>query len=1325
MEGGVPGSVAAAAGKLDEKAATSSKQPGSPVSVLAEASTSSEAGSSSNAQAVVASIMKDMKKVLGNFGASSSGAEGGEGANVDTMDEDEEDPLSCIQNQGGDSTDEGSRERRKSKQPVDQQPKGLKIDTEVPKESGSGSDGSQQQASPSQVSPGTALFAGVRRVLDRLTRGSDSADRPRSPTKATSVLDSEKIATLNGERFTEREIRDWIVIFSKKLLDPVVSPSSNTDYKVLEELKQLSSRLKSGSLKEKDSSGNGLDDLMLTELQAVAMHFAGTKGEDDGLGVTGFEILESGIVDGLSQYLTRPATGEVLLNSSSEVTQTPSRHSASLILRLKAFLHVFLNGPPPKDGCSLYVSDAFANLVARLQESLSRVERFDVALAIPPQTSSASESIMGLFGSLFGGGAHAGQIRAEHANPMMQLSRQVKLRLIAEESEGIPTAYHQMLISIHAIATMKSLEDYLKARIGPMTSSAPAVGKTADGGSSSNEPTAVSGGEAKSATSGTGSGSAVVANLPDGPPTPQTANIGGNLPGTPSKSGMEADKKKEETEEAGDPMDHDMDEDENEDDLEHDGDDGDDDDDDDGDGDEIVNVSDLLLQSEEAQRRGRRSLVGASGETDNVPIPGQPVDSKTMENGANLRESVVDVISSSTPAAASPLAAALLTGKPPSSVDGTPSRSSNAAATSMRAALSSASGQTRSYASAATDGQNNYQIVFTLGKNEIDKDKTIFATLYEHEKAKNANMSRFSPNIWNGHHVIKYKRAARSDSSSTPQGEQDADVILNDQSMSVDSVVVKTPFRVDIPSDIGFDSYSGKILYLLRVLQTLNSRWSEVFEEESSLSSWAAKSAQVVGAAAAAADGAIGVVTESVSQFHIADATPNRISPLAADAFTNSKITAKLNRQLDEPLIVASGVLPSWCSYIARDFSFLVPFESRMIHLQSTSFGFSRSMGRWQQQQQQNNQTSSSNGSLSWMGSGGGRNEMPSIGRIQRQKVRISRQRIVESMLKVMDLYGSTQMLLEVEFFDEVGTGLGPTLEFYSMICKELRRRNGVLLGSASTAASATKESDPAAAALQAAGVTASGQRVVIWRSDGVVPTSQAPADDDDQYLNPASGLFPAPLSNDQARSESGKKTLNLFKSMGTFVAKAMLDSRLLDLPISPLFLEMVVGTEQKDRSRSQHAHGRAGRLASELHLLKHVDPMLYQSLAELNRFVHIQNVIQMDSSLSAEEKSSRLSGVSVRGAKLEDLCLDFTLPGYPGVELIPKGPETPVTTSNLGDYIEAIVDLTVGEGVQRQVDAFRRGFDKVFPASDLRCFSVQELSLILGGNDSEDWSIE
>ncbi len=42
----------------------------------------------------------------------------------------------------------------------------------------------------------------------------------------------------------------------------------------------------------------------------------------------------------------------------------------------------------------------------------------------------------------------------------------------------------------------------------------------------------------------------------------------------------------------------------------------------------------------------------------------------------------------------------------------------------------------------------------------------------------------------------------------------------------------------------------------------------------------------------------------------------------------------------------------------------------------------------------------------------------------------------------MFELYGSSSSILEVEYFEEVGTGLGPTLEFYSLVSKEFARKD-------------------------------------------------------------------------------------------------------------------------------------------------------------------------------------------------------------------------------------------------------------------------------------------
>lgn len=102
------------------------------------------------------------------------------------------------------------------------------------------------------------------------------------------------------------------------------------------------------------------------------------------------------------------------------------------------------------------------------------------------------------------------------------------------------------------------------------------------------------------------------------------------------------------------------------------------------------------------------------------------------------------------------------------------------------------------------------------------------------------------------------------------------------------------------------------------------------------------------------------------------------------------------------------------------------------------------------------------------------------LGRLQRQKVRISRKHILESAVKVFELYGSSSSVLEVEYFEEVGTGLGPTLEFYSLVSKEFARKD-----------------------------------LKIWRDSDA--TRSGP------FVHHPSGLYPAPISPEDVAKDGGQ----------------------------------------------------------------------------------------------------------------------------------------------------------------------------------------------------------
>lgn len=84
---------------------------------------------------------------------------------------------------------------------------------------------------------------------------------------------------------------------------------------------------------------------------------------------------------------------------------------------------------------------------------------------------------------------------------------------------------------------------------------------------------------------------------------------------------------------------------------------------------------------------------------------------------------------------------------------------------------------------------------------------------------------------------------------------------------------------------------------------------------------------------------------------------------------------------------------------------------------------------------------------------------------------------------------------------------------------------------------------------------------------------------------------------------------------------------------------------------------------------------------------------------------------------------LDFTLPGY-DIELRPGGRDIEVTSENVKEYIQEVIDAIIGTGASMQAKAFREGFSRVFPVTDLQAFSADELG-VLFGNAEEDWTIE
>ncbi|RUS90169.1 hypothetical protein EGW08_002048, partial [Elysia chlorotica] len=379
---------------------------------------------------------------------------------------------------------------------------------------------------------------------------------------------------------------------------------------------------------------------------------------------------------------------------------------------------------------------------------------------------------------------------------------------------------------------------------------------------------------------------------------------------------------------------------------------------------------------------------------------------------------------------------------------------------------------------------------------------------------------------------------------------------------------------------------------------------------------------------------------------------------LSHTEFISSKLTAKASRQLQDPLIIMTGNLPNWLPEIGTAAPFLLPFDTRQMMFFATTFDRDRAVLRLQQDQASESSA----------------HDSERVGpRLDRKRKEVSRKDILKQAEKLMDDIGnstSARTMLEIHYENEVGTGLGPTLEFYALVSKDLQRSD-----------------------------------LELWRGDTVQATSPADPNVKLNYAQSACGLFPAPLHRGSKAAHVNKVKAK-FKFLGKFMAKALMDSRMLDLPLSRVFYKWILGQESTLTSAD----------------LYHVDRVVARSFQQLEDIVHQKKQICRDKSMSEEAKKEALSQLKMDGCSLEDIDLYYVLPGNENIELCKGGRDIQVTLDNLEEYLQLVLHWSLVEGISRQFEAFREGFEALFPLSTLQCFYPEEMEQLFCGNSTDVW---
>uniref|UniRef100_G0U8U6 HECT-type E3 ubiquitin transferase n=1 Tax=Trypanosoma vivax (strain Y486) TaxID=1055687 RepID=G0U8U6_TRYVY len=330
--------------------------------------------------------------------------------------------------------------------------------------------------------------------------------------------------------------------------------------------------------------------------------------------------------------------------------------------------------------------------------------------------------------------------------------------------------------------------------------------------------------------------------------------------------------------------------------------------------------------------------------------------------------------------------------------------------------------------------------------------------------------------------------------------------------------------------------------------------------------------------------------------------------------------------------LLAGQHITTWAVNLAMDCNFLFSTSTRKYLFDVSFCGTQRSVV----QMQENMDKYGIRDSLS------AERQQNRIFRLHKEKKRVWRDKALACAMAIMGKKRmSGSVVLEFEYYNENGSGSGPTMEFYTLVSNELREI-----------------------------------KLKLWRLSDEAPN--------DKYYQPHNGVYPQPVPESSPLLE---KMESYFFFLGRFMARALLDKRILSIPLSNVVHKTLRGD------------------SCGVYDLIDIDESLGKTiLAFVQAARNGSDVVVMPHSTSA--------------CRVEDLGLDFTLPGKEFVELREGGATIPLIASNLADYCDLVTEYLLDKGVRRFVCALRRGFNDYIPLCALRMLSVSELREILNGHN-------
>ncbi|RWV88210.1 hypothetical protein BHE74_00004189 [Ensete ventricosum] len=380
-------------------------------------------------------------------------------------------------------------------------------------------------------------------------------------------------------------------------------------------------------------------------------------------------------------------------------------------------------------------------------------------------------------------------------------------------------------------------------------------------------------------------------------------------------------------------------------------------------------------------------------------------------------------------------------------------------------------------------GSAKPKLTFSLRGKQLDSSRTLYQAVLEEQIAAEFDMVVGSK-FWSEVYKLTYKSVEepKANDSEMLNCVPQSSVFWNKHGFSD----WKYPFLLaELPCKIDKLNASYDVLFMLKILEGMNHYSFQLLTDER---------------LDAFAEGLI-------ENF---DDLKAIVSSVPQVEFVNSKLNDKLEQQMQDPLVLATGCMPSWCGQLMAACPFLFSFEARWKYFYLTTFG--------SLSQQNNIQHLDGSGTNSLS------DRHPYSGSL-RKKFIVNRNNILESAVKMMELHAQSKGTLEVEYTEEVGTGLGPTMEFFTLVSHEFQKVG-----------------------------------LDMWRGD-LSYAGIRTIDGCSEFVLAPFGLFPRPWSTptDDSGVAGFPEVIKMFLLLGKLVAKAIRDGRILDIPFSRAFYKIIL----------------------------------------------------------------------------------------------------------------------------------------------------------------------